>query len=57
MSSLGLTHKGKAGIYVSGKTTKSARLLAASRIKAVVFCTVLAVSRNTGATLHAITIN
>lgn len=48
-----LTHRGKTGIYDSGNTTRSAPFLAPSRIKATVFCTVFAVSRNTGATLHA----
>jgi hypothetical protein len=41
-------------MYVSGNTTRSARLRAASCIKAAVFWTVFAVSRNTGATLHAV---
>lgn len=40
-------------MYDSGNTTRSARLFAASRIKDTVFCTVLAVSRKTGATLQA----
>jgi len=48
------THSGNAGMYVSGNTTKSARLLAASRINETVFWTVLAVSRKIGATLQAI---
>lgn len=45
--------RGKAGICVSGKTTRSALFRAASWIRPTVFCTVLAVSRKTGATLQA----
>lgn len=48
-----LTHRGNAGMYDSGNTTRSAPFLAASRIKETVFCTVLPVSKKTGATLHA----
>lgn len=40
-------------MYASGKTTRSALLLEASRIRPMVFCTVLAVSRKTEDTLHA----
>ena len=47
------THNGYAGMYVSGKTTRSARLVAASRMRPTVFCTVFSVFRKTGATLQA----
>lgn len=40
-------------MYVSGKTTRSARLVAASRMRPMLFWTVFAVSRKTGATLQA----
>lgn len=41
-------------MWVSGKTTRLARLAAASRMRAMVFCTVAAVLRKTGATLQAV---
>lgn len=45
--------RGKPGMCVSAKTTRSARLSAASRMRPIVFWTVAGVLRKTGATLQA----